>query len=84
MCGLASVRVVVVLVDVFLCPYRDVPCDSRFVDDLGHGICFVKGARGKVIYVCVWVRFKGANSVRDVGLGMTIYEKLERAGLIPK
>lgn len=72
------------MADIFICPHRGVPCDSRFVDDLGHGICFLKGVRGKVGYVCVWVRFKGANSVSDRGMGMTIYEKLERAGLIPK
>ena len=31
----------------------------------------------------VLVRFKGHNSRRDRGLGMTILEKLERQGLIP-
>ena len=32
--------------------------------------------------VCVRKRFSGANSVLDRGLGMTIYEKLKRQGLI--
>jgi hypothetical protein len=43
--------------------------------------CFIK-AWGKTVYVCVWVRFKGRNSVEDRGLGMTVYEKLKRQGLI--
>jgi hypothetical protein len=66
------------VVDYPLCSYDGVPC-------FRERKCFVKVHDAHFpYYVCVRVRFKGADSVRDVGMGMTIYEKLERAGLIPK
>ena len=57
-----------------------IPCDSMF----GDGKCVVKGRsrlsmkRGSV-YFCSRILLKGG-----VGWGMSLYEKLNRAGLIPK
>lgn len=65
------------MVDIFVCPHDDMPCD-RF-----DNRCFIKGGH-RTFYVCVRVRFKGANSVKDRGMGMTVYEKLKRQGLIPE
>ena len=66
------------MVDFRICPFDDLPCD-RLYD------CFLKSQKGgKVFYVCVRVRFRGSNSVMDRGMGMTVYEKLKRQGLIPK
>jgi hypothetical protein len=66
---------------IHVCPYRGLPCDSTYPSKSDYLPCFIKD-RGKTVYVCAWVRFKGKNSVEDRGLGMTIYEKLKRQGLI--
>jgi len=56
------------------------PCDSTF----GDGKCVVKGSsrlpmkRG-CVYFCSRILLKGG-----VGWGMSLYEKLNRQGLIPK
>lgn len=75
------------MVNLKVCPFDDLPCNRLLKDSTGNASycdCFVKGSDGKLSYVCVRVRFKGANSVADRGMGMTIYEKLKRQGLIPK
>ena len=64
-----------------ICPYREMPCDSVYLSKSNCLPCFIK-AWGRTVYVCVRVRFKGSNSVEDRGLGMTVYEKLKRNGLI--
>jgi hypothetical protein len=59
-----------------VCKHDDAPCYR------GRR-CFVRVSDVRLpFYVCVRVRFKGSNSVVDRGLGMTVYEKLKRAGLI--
>ena len=46
--------------------------------------CFVPVGDFRFPYfVCSRVRFKGCDSVIDRGLGMTVHEKLKRAGLLP-
>ena len=57
------------------------PCER--LDSKSRPRCFIRAKSGRVLFVCVLVRFKGHNSRRDRGLGMTILEKLERQGLIP-
>ena len=77
----------ILTVDFKVCPFDGSPCNRYLADSAGnvaYSDCFVKGSDGKLLYVCVRVRFKGANSTVDRGMGMTVYEKLKRQGLIPK
>jgi len=53
-----------------------------FVSNDGERSCLLKDSKGRVIYACVHIRFKGKNSVWERGIGMTILEKLKRQGLI--
>lgn len=76
-------RVAVAMDNTRVCPTRGVPCDSVYLPKSDYLPCFIR-VSGKTVYVCVWVRFKGANSVEDKGLGMTVYEKLKRQKLIPQ
>lgn len=48
----------------FRCYYDGLPCE-RYVDDLGFGVCYVKGLDGKLRSVCP--RFKVSSSVSVVG-----------------
>jgi hypothetical protein len=64
-----------------ICPHGDSPCATGMP-------CLVRVRTGGEVttlpfYVCVNVRFAGSNSTMDRGQGMTIFEKLHRAGLIP-
>lgn len=62
----------------FICKNDGSPCFRK-------GVCIVRVHDARLpYYACVRIRFKGANSVLDRGLGMTIYEKLIRQGLISK
>ena len=53
-----------------------------FVSRDGERSCLLRNCKGEIVYACVRIRFKGKNSVREQGFGMTILEKLERQGLI--
>jgi len=76
------------LVEDKICPYSGAPCESTFVDEQGRRDCYLITpsalGRGLFFFVCCRIRFKGNNSVDDVGMGMTIFEKLKRMGLLPK
>ena len=74
------------MVDIYVCPHDEMPCNSRLKLRSGRGVCIVGDPKNEseVCYVCSKIRFKGKNSVRDIGFGMTIREKLERQGLFPK
>lgn len=62
-----------------VCPYDGGPC-------FRGSKCFLRvtGDAYRPYYACVRIRFKGANSIYDPRMGMTIYEKLKRQGLLPK
>jgi len=66
------------LVDGCICHNDDMPCGMEIK-------CVTKVCNSPLTYiVCSRIRFKGSNSVLDRGMGMTLYEKLKRQGLIPK
>jgi len=66
------------LEDGSTCKHDDLPC-------MRGRRCFLKVSDVRLpFYVCVRVRLKGSNSVQDRGMGMTVYEKLHRQGLISK
>lgn len=63
-----------------MCKDSGVPCDR--VSASNGNPCLICSKGGRVLYACVRIRFRGKNSVKEQGFGMTILEKLERQGLI--
>jgi hypothetical protein len=60
-----------------VCLYDGAPC-------FRHVRCFLRVGDFRIpLYVCGRIRLKGSNSVVDRGMGMTVYEKLVRAGCVP-
>lgn len=69
------------LPDFDVCWFTGKPC-FMFVSRDGERSCLIRNSKGRVLYACVEIRFRGKNSVREQGLGMQLIEKLERQGLI--
>lgn len=69
------------LSDFDVCWFDDKPCNMLVSHD-GRRSCLLRSGKGVLLCACVRIRFKGMDSVREQGFGMTIREKLERQGLI--
>jgi hypothetical protein len=67
--------------DYDVCWFDDKPC-KMLASRNGKRSCLLRSSKGVLLCACVRIRFKGMNSVRGQGLGMTIREKLERQGLV--